>query len=238
MKKVFCLLLVIVNLNCFAQAKKWFISFSAAPTLGGPSSSIKKQFVNQGFDQTSSFNFLGIEGSTHYPVVMKDAALLVRGGARLNDRRSIYFTVGQSAAATVEGFKNEGYSDFLGIFGGSYGQNISIDYNTYQFTAGYLYSFPNTRSKIGFGPSFFLFDYSITAGDNNKESHTAVSPGATFTARLPLGKERKLFGVELVFEGNAAMPVKMEGEMEGSSFQPGTVSMCSANIGLAFCFRK
>jgi hypothetical protein len=238
MKKLFSLLLVVGNLNCFAQANKWFVSFSAAPTIGGPSSSIKKQFVSQGFDQTSSFNFLGLEGTTKYPVVMKDASLLIRGGAKLNDHRSIYFTVGQSAAGTVEGYKNEGYSDFLGIFGGSYGQTISIDYHTYQFTAGYMYSFPNTRSKVGFGPSFFLFDYAITENNNSKGSHTALSPGATFTARLPLGKERKLFGVELVFEGNAALPVKMKSEMEGAGFQPGTVNMFSANIGIAFCFRK
>jgi len=231
-------MLILINLSCFAQAKNWFVSFSATPTIGGPSASLKKQMIDQHFDQTSAFNFLGFEGTTTYPVVIKDGSLLLRAGAKLNDRRSIYFVVGQSTAGRVEGFKNEGYSDFLGIFGGSNGQNIAVDYKVYQFTAGFLYSFPDTRSKIGFGPSFFLVDYSVTENYNRKQNETALSPGATFTARVPLGKEKKLFGVELVFEGNAAMPVKMKGEMEESNFQPGTVNMFSANIGIAFCFRK
>jgi len=230
-------MLIVINLNCFAQANKWFFSISAGPTIGGPSSSLKKQIVDQNFDQTSSFNFFGLEGTTNYPVVQKDAALLVRGGVKLNERRSIYFVVGQSAAGSVEGYKNEGYADLI-LIGSSYGQSIKLDYNTYQLSAGYLYSFPNTRIKIGFGPSFFLSDYSITENDNNKESHTAISPGATFTARLPLGKEKKLFGVELVFEGNAAAPIRMKGDMQETGFQPGTVNMCSANIGIAFCFRN
>lgn len=230
-------MLVIINMNCYAQANKWFISFSATPTIGGPSSSLKKQIVDQDFDHTSSFNFFGVEGTTSYPIVMKDAALLLRAGAKLNDRRSIYFTVGQATAGSVEGFKNEGYSDLF-LIGGSYGQSIRFDYNTYQFTAGYMYSFPNTRFKIGFGPSFFLFDYSITENDNNKESYTALSPGASFTSRFPLGREKKLFGLELVFEGNASMPVNMKNEIEETGFQTGNVNMFSANIGIAFTFRK
>jgi len=231
-------MLIVFNLTCFAQAKNWFVSFSATPTIGGPSASLKKQMVDQSFDQTSSYNFLGLEGTTKYPVVTKDGSLLLRAGVKLNDRRSIYFVVGQSTAGRVEGFKNEGYSDFLGLFGGSYGENIAVDYKVYQFTAGFLYAFPHTRSKIGFGPSFFLVDYSVTENDNSNQSETAPSAGATFTARVPLGKEKKLFGVELVFEGNAAMPVKMKGEMEETNFDPGTVKMFSANIGIAFCFRK
>jgi len=237
MKKLLSAILVIINLNCYAQANKWFVSFSVTPTIGGPSASLKKQMIEQGLDHTSSFNFFGLGGTTKYPVAIKDAAVLLRGGARLNERRSIYFIVGQAAAGSVEGFKNEGYSDWI-LIGGSYGQSLVVDYNTYQFTAGYMYSLSNTRSKIGFGPSFFLFDYSITENNGSSESHSALSPGATFTARVPLGREKKLFGVELVFEGNAAMPVKMKGEMEEINFQTGTVNMFSANIGIAFSFRK
>jgi len=231
-------MLVIININCFAQPNKWFVSFSAAPTIGGPSASLKKQIIEQGFNQTSTFNFLGLSGDTKYPLAKKDASILMRGGKKLNDRRSIYFVVGQVAAGSVEGFKNEGYSDFFGIFGGSYGQSIVINYNAYQLTAGYLYSFPNTRAKVGFGPSIFLFDYSITENYENRQSHTSVVPGATFTARLPLGKEKKVFGIELVFEGNAAVPAKMKNEMSQTGFHPGKANMFSANAGIAFRFQK
>jgi hypothetical protein len=169
---------------------------------------------------------------------MKDAALLIRGGAKLNDRRGIYFVVGRTSAGSVEGFKNEGYDIYFGIVGGSVGQEIAVDYKTYQLTAGYLYTFPNTTLKLGFGPSLYLLDYSITENNDNKESHSALTPGAVFTARIPLGKEKRLFGVELVFEGNAAAPAKMKGNYEESGFQPGKVNMFSGNIGLAFSLRR
>jgi hypothetical protein len=237
MKKFFSVILIIVNINCFAQAKKWFVSFSATPTIGGPSASLKKQMNDQHFNDASTSSFFGFEWTTQYPKVIKDAALLVRGGVKLNDRRSLYFVVGRSSAGTVEGFKQEGSFDWW-IIGGSTGRNISVDYKTYQFTAGYLYSFPNSRSTIGFGPSFFLLNYSIKENYTNKQSHSALSPGATFTARVPLGKEKKLFGVEFLFEGNAAAPVSMKGNMKETNFQPGKVNMFSANVGIAFSFRK
>ncbi|MGZ3846953.1 MAG: hypothetical protein ACXVBH_12895 [Flavisolibacter sp.] len=237
MKKFFSLLLVIININCFAQANKWFVSLSTGSTIGGPSASLKKQIIDQHFDQTSEFSFFGLEFSTKYPIVTKDAALLLRGGYKLNDRKGLYFVAGRSAKGSVQGFKNEGNSGFW-LIGGSYGQNIEIDYTTYQLTAGYLYSFPNTRFKAGFGPSLFLLSYSTTENYFNKQSHSALVPGATGTARIPLGKEKKLFGVELVFEGNAAVPVKMKGDFKESGFKPGNVNMLSANIGLAFSFRR
>jgi hypothetical protein len=237
MKKFFSFILVIININCFAQANRWFVSLSTTSTIGGPSASLKAQMVDQNFNQTDETSFLGIEFSTKYPIVTKDGALLLRGGYKLDDRKGLYFVAGRSAKGSVEGFKKEGYSDFWFI-GGSYGQNIEIDYTTYQVTAGYLYSFPNTRFKAGFGPSLFLLNYSTTENYTNKQSHSSLVPGATGTARIPLGKEKRLFGVELVFEGNAALPVKMKGDFKESGFKPGNVSMLSANIGLAFSFRR
>jgi hypothetical protein len=69
------------------------------------------------------------------------------------------------------------------------------------------------------------------------ENHTSLVPGASFTARLPLGKEKKLFGVELVFEGNMAPPIQMKsGHNDG--FQAKNANMFSANAGLAFSLRK
>lgn len=230
-------MLLIINLNCFAQANKWFVSISATPTIGGPSTSIKNQMVQQGFNETSSFDFLGWSGNTQYPIVIKDISLLIRVGKKISDRRSIYFVAGQTAAGKVEGFKNEGYS-YLYIFGSSYGQRIDIDYRVYQLTAGYLYSFPNTTAKIGIGPSVFVCNYAITKNYTNKEEHTSLMPGATFTTRIPLGKEKKLFGVELVVEGNVAPPIKMKNDTRETSFQGGNANLFSANVGFAFSFKR
>ena len=237
MKKFFSLILVIVNINCFAQANKWFVSLSTTSTIGGPSASLKAQMVDQNFDQTDETSFLGFDFSTNYPVVTKDAALLLRGGFKLNDRKGIYFVAGRSAKGSVEGFKREGYTDFW-LIGGSYGQKIEVDYSSYQLTAGYLYTFPHSRLKAGFGPSLFLLNYSTTENYSNKQNYSSLVPGATGTARIPLGKEKRLFGVELVLEGNAALPAKMKGDFKESGFKPGNVNMLSANIGLAFSFRR
>lgn len=237
MKKFFSLILVIININCFAQANKWFVSLSTNATIGGPSASLRKQMHDQNFDQVEEGSFFGLTFSTNYPVVTKYAAQLLRGGYKLNDRKGLYFVVGRSAKGSTEGFRSEGYADYW-LIGGSVGQHVKIDYSEYQLTAGYLYTFPNKRLKAGFGPSLFLLSYSTTENYNNKQNYTSLVPGATGTARIPLGKERKLFGVELVFEGNAAVPVKMKGDFKESGFKPGNMNMFSANIGLAFSFRK
>lgn len=237
MKKFFTLILVIVNISCFAQANKWFVSFSPTATIGGPSNSLKSQIVDQGFDQISEFSILGLDVSTKYPIVTKDAVLLLRGGFKLDDRKGLYVVAGRSAKGSVTGFKSEGY-DYFWFFAGSYGQHIEIDYTSYQLTAGYLYTFPHTRLKAGFGPSLFLLNYSVIENYNNKQTYSSLVPGATGTARIPLGKEKKLFGVELVVEGNAAVPVKMKGDYKESGFKPGNVNMFSGNIGIAFSLRR
>jgi len=237
MKKFFLLILVVVNINCFAQANKWFVSLSTSATIGGPSASLKRQMIDQHFDQTSESSFFIFSFSTDYPIVTKDAAILLRGGLKLDDRKGLYFVAGQCAKGSVEGFKNEGYSD-VWLFGSSYGQNIKIDYEAYQFTGGYQYTFVHSKSKVGFGPSLFLLHYSVLENYSNKQSYSPVTVGATCTARLPLGKEKKLFGVELVFETNVALPVKMKGEYEQTGFKAGSVNMCSANLGIAFSLRR
>jgi hypothetical protein len=238
MKKLFSAMLLIVNLSCFAQANKWFVSLCATPTIGGPSASIKKQMVDQHFDQTSSFSFFFIfSGETKYPVVAKDGSLLIRAGKKISDRRSIYLVAGQTAAGKVEGFQNQGYSDLL-IIASSVGQHIEVNYHAYQITGGYLYSFPDTRAKLGFGPSIFMLNYSLSENYNGKETHTGIVPGATCTVRMPLGKEKKLIGLELIFEGNVAPSIKMKGNMKETGFKPGTANMLSANAGLALTFRR
>lgn len=237
MKKLFAAILLIINLNVFGQASKWFVSMSVTPTLSGPSVSLRKQIIQQGYDQTSTFNFFGLTGSTNYPVVRKSPSVLFRGGKNIDHHRSIYFTAGIASRGEVEGFKNEGYSDFWGIFGGSTGESVTIHYCTYQLTAGCMYSFKNTVVKLGLGPSLFLLNYKMRSNFQDLERHNAIVPGATFTAKVPLGRERKLVGMELVFEGNIAPPAAMQSN-SASGFQPKRVNLASANIGLAISFRR
>ena len=238
MKKLFFAMLVIINLNCFAQANKWFVSFSVAPAFGGPSASLKTQMKAQGYgDQAeSTFNLFG-SGNTSYPRG-GSVALLMRGGKKITDRKSIYFVAGISEKATIEGFHAQGWSDgFFGLFAGTYGQHISVKYTTYQLTAGYMYSFSNSKAKLGFGPSVYILSYGTSVNYSDKENHTSLVPGASFTARLPFGKEKRLFGVEFVFEGNMAPPVQMKSDRT-DGFQPKHANMFSANAGLAFTFHR
>jgi hypothetical protein len=238
MKKLFSAMLIIINLNCFAQANKWFVSFTAAPSFGGPSASLKSQMKAQGYgDQAeSTFNLFG-SGSASYPRG-GSVALLLRGGKKVADYKSIYFVAGISEKATIEGFHAQGWSDgFFGLFAGTYGEYVSVSYTTYQLTAGYMYSFSNSRAKLGFGPSVYLLSYSSSANYTDKEDHSSLVPGASFTARLPFGKEKKLFGVEFVFEGNMAPPVQMKSD-HTDGFQPKHANMFSVNAGLAFTFHR
>jgi hypothetical protein len=235
MKKFFSVLLVLINISCFGQTSKWFVSFSINPAIGGPSASLKSQMRAQQFDDDaiSTFVIFG-SGTTHYPRGGA-TAFLMRGGKKLSDYKSLYFVAGISESATVEGFRAQGWSDgIFGLFAGTYGEKISISYSIYELTAGYQYSFSNTRSKIGFGPSLFLFHYS---NNGYNEQHSSVVPGASFTARVPLGREKKLVGFELVLEGNLAPPVKMKYD-HTDGFRPGSINMIHANAGLALSFRK
>jgi len=236
MKKLFSAILVIINLNCFAQPKNWFVSFSIDPAFGGPSASLKSQMKAQGYGDhaESTFNLFG-SGSASYPRG-GSIALLASGGKKITDRKSIYFVAGISEKATIEGFHAQGWSDgFLGLFAGTYGQHVAISYTTYQLTAGYMYSFSNSRAKLGFGPSVYILSYGTSMDYHEKDNHTSIIPGASFTARLPFGKEKKLFGVELVFEGNMAPPIQMKSD-HTDGFQPKKANMFSGNIGLAFSF--
>lgn len=231
-------MLIIINLNCLAQPKNWFVSLSIAPSFGGPTASLKNQMKAQGYGDhaESSFDLFG-SGSTSYPRG-GSVAFLARGGKKITDHKSIYFVAGISEKATVEGFHAKGWSDgFFGLFAGTYGEHVSISYNTYQLTAGYMYSFSNSRAKVGVGPSVYLLSYCNTSNYIKNQSHASLVPGASFTTRLPLGKEKKLFGVELVFEGNMAPPVKMKSDRT-DGFQPKNANMFSANAGFAFTFRK
>lgn len=237
MKKLLSALLILINLDCFAQTNNWFISFSVAPVFGGPAASLKSQLKAQGYgdDTESTFNIFG-SGHTSYPRG-GSTSIMARGGKKITERRSIYFVAGICEKATIEGFDAQGWSDgIFGLFAGTTGVHTSVKYSIYQLTTGYMYSFTGSRTKLGFGPSVYIFNYSKEDNYTNTGSHTAVVPGASFTTRIPLGKEKKVFGLELVFEGNMAPTVQMKSN-NSDGFQPKKANMFSCNAGLAFTFR-
>lgn len=223
-------------MNLSAQVSKWFVSISTGGGLGGPSASLKHQMIQQGFNQTSTFNFLGLTGTTNYPEKNVSGYTLLRFGMFLKDRKSLFCIAGLSEKGEVTGFKNQGYSDFLGIIGGSSGPRPTVKYSVYQAGAGYQYDAIKTRAKLGLGPSVFLMKYKM----NEEETRSALVPGIIFTGRFPFGKERKLIGLELVLDARLAPPVKMKSDAVKSpdSFVPGKVNMCNATAGIALCFRR
>jgi hypothetical protein len=234
MKNLFPAMLIIINLNCFAQTKKWFVSFLPGIAFYGPSASLKNQMKAQGYgDDFEGFAIFG-DGITHYPRGGA-VALMATAGKRITDHKSIYFVAGVCEKATVEGFQAEGWSGWL--FSYTTGNYISVSYNIYQLGAGYMFSFFKSRTWVGFAPSIYLFNYGISENNSLKEKHGSIVPGVSLNARIPLGKEKKLFGLELVINGNMAPPVRMKSDnLQG--FQPKNANMFFASAGLALSFRK
>ena len=235
MKKLFSLLLCVLSLTGFAQNSKWFVSFATGFNIGGPSVSIKNQMKDQGFDDDSDFNFFGWTGTSEYPYKSQEPSLLLRVGKQISEKKSIYFVAGRLDKATVQGFKNEGYSNLFGFLGSSSGPSPKISYSLYQFTAGYLYNMPKSRIQLGIGPSLYMLNYSDELTENN--SFTA---GATGTAIFPLRKAKRKMGFELIIEANLAPPVKLESRQneEVYHFKMKSANMVSLNIGLAISYNK
>ncbi len=235
MHKLLFFLICLISLKSSAQTKKVFFSFAPGVTIGGPSISLKQQMIRQGYDQTSSYNFFGWQGTTKYPRIDKFASLLLRGGYLINDRKSIYFVAGLSMKGSVTGFKNEGYADLWIFGGGSIGPMPKVSYEVFQLTAGYLFASQNSRAKLGIGPSLYFLRYSV----NSEKSRLNVVPGVALTGRFPLGKEKRVFGMELIVETNLAPPAKMRsgGILNEKGFRPGKANMICMNVGLGFTIR-
>ncbi|MGZ5192063.1 MAG: hypothetical protein ACXWCZ_13725, partial [Flavisolibacter sp.] len=205
MKKIYTALLCIVSLNGLTQTPKWFVSFATGFNVGGPSVSIKSEMKNQGFDDKSEFNFFGWTGTSEYPYKSQEPSLLLRFGKQISEKKLIYFVIGRLDKATVKGFRNDGYSDLLGLFGSSSGPRPYINYSLYQLTAGYLYTNAKSRIKLGVGPSVYLLNYKDELTESN--SFTA---GAAATAIFPLRKAKRKLGFDFIIEANLAPPVKIE----------------------------
>jgi hypothetical protein len=251
MKKDTILLLaaITVSLAATAQPAKWFVSVATGYTIGGPAASIKNNMKRCNLDHTSSFSSLWglFSGSTIYPISSKNLPLLLKAGKRLTDKRSLYFVAGISSTGSVEGFRKIAFDNSWGSFySGSVGIHVNVEYKLFQVGAGYQYSYPNTHAKIAIAPSLFFFKYKNASADKVQQ-HTAFAPGLAFTSRLPLGKEKRLIGVDLLVELNLAPPVKMQAlsteytysdKTVTATLERSNVNLVHGMLGLALSLRR
>lgn len=231
--------------SAFSQTPKWYLSVSTGAVWGGPKGAIKSKFENNGFNQTSTFNFFGWGGSTNYPIVSSGLPVLFKAGKKIKDNRSVYLMAGTSAAAEVSGFKNDGTNS--GLFG-SLGTHVHVRYKVLQVAVGMEYNLRKSRIKLGYAPGVFLLRYSHVPGMDKVKKETAVVPGLALTGRLPLGKEKRRIGMELVADINLAPPAtiqeqyktSIDGNFNSTEVQvlsPTKVSMVHGMAGLALTYR-
>ncbi len=233
MKHILTACILLLNHGGIAQNNKWFVSLSSDFVIAGPGAALKQKMLRQGFDDDNSFYFLFIGWTEVNPKKLSYGGLKIRGGKKISGHRSLYFVAGLAEDAEVRGFRSSGYSNTI-IGGGSYGSAVSIRYSLWQLSAGYMYSSKN-KLKLGFGPSVFLLSYK----PNEEKRQASLVPGANFIARVPLGKEKKLLGMEIVAEANLAPPANINMvKQDVQGFKPGSVNMVYGSLGFAFCFRK
>jgi len=226
MKKTFLIIASVLSISAVlnAQTAKWFVGFPTGYVFGGPATSLKSMMNDQGYNQTANSWF----GSVNYPQQSFNPPLLVMAGKQISAYGSLYVLLGQSDESTVEGYN--------GVAG------LDVHYNILQGTLGYQFTFPRTHFKLGIGPSLFIFHYNL-ANYIPTTSTSETKPGISLMARLPFGKEAKLFGVELFFAMNVAQSVQINDlheniNYEDYEFTGGKLSMVSAMLGLNFVFRK
>lgn len=233
MKHVLTAAFLLCTLAATAQNNQWFVSLSSDFVVAGPGAALKEKMLRQGFDDDNTSYLLFIGWTEVNPKKLSYGGLKLRGGKKISEKRSVYFVTGLVEDAEVRGFKSSGFSNTI-FGGGSYGTAVSIRYSLWQLAAGYMYS-SKSKMKLGLGPSFFLLNYK----PNEEKKQNLLVPGASFTARVPLGKEKKLLGIEIVAEANLAPPAKMKMEKQNDQgFEPGNVNMVFGSIGLAYCFRR
>jgi hypothetical protein len=239
MKKLLITLIILVSLNALGQkTSSWFVSVAGGPSFGGPMPSLRNQIESQNFNQMSQSEFFGVQWSTQYPKISKDGSIMMRVGMKISDYKSVYVSGGISNGGEVRGFKGDGtYSSFW-LFGGTGGDYVDIDYEVLQFSAGYQYSFAKTRTKVSVGPAAYILRYAISSTYSEKLNQSAVVPGISTSLRVPLGKEKKLVGFDLMIQADLAPPAKMKNTGESTSFQAGKVNMAHGSIGLALSFRR
>ena len=67
---------------------------------------------------------------------------MLMAGKQITQYVSFYLVIGQPLGGTVKGY--DGYN------------SVNFHYHVLQFTLGYQFSFPDTRFKVGLGPSLFI----------------------------------------------------------------------------------
>lgn len=215
-----------ISLTTPAQIAKWFITFSVGREVSGPYGSVKNSLTANGYNVTSpGFIF----GPVDYPYVTHGLSLSGMIGKQVNKKGSVYIMFGRAGKAEVSGYD---------------GNNINnIEYQVFQFTAGYQISLSNSGWKIGGGPSLFV----LQSGKNNHnwlenkltDKHSAIKPGLSFMGRVPLGNEKRLLGLELFGELNIAPRATFEdlNSYNGRS-ESYNMSMVEALLGLSLSIRK
>ena len=226
MKKIILIwgCIICMSITLQAQTAKWFVGFPTGYVMGGPAASIKSLMNDQGYNQTGNSLF----GPMNFPTKSYNPPLMIMAGKQISPYGSLYILVGQSDASTVTGYN--GY------------YTISEQFNILQTTLGYQFTFPQSHFKLGIGPSFFIFHHEV-ANYLPVTQSTETKPGVSLMARLPFGKENKLFGIELFFAMNIAGSVQLNDVHENFfndelDFTGGKLSMVSAMLGLNFVFKK
>lgn len=241
MKKFLLAAMLFTVYHSHGQNTNWFISFSTGAVFGGPSASLYNKMKQQGYDQTSYASFLGLDFSTNYPFKEHSPYGKILAGKKIAKNKSIYFVGGIVDAGSVFGYKASGNVVNLGFFAFMEGDQPSIKYTVYQLGGGLQYHFEKTRIKLGAAPSALLFSYSSS---NSQRRYVCFSPGIEGMARVPLGREKKFFGIDLMAQVLAAAPVKPDlnknlspGEAK-TSFNTAGTSLFQASVGVAFSFRQ
>ncbi|MCU7550060.1 hypothetical protein OCK74_13130 [Chitinophagaceae bacterium LB-8] len=231
-----CLFLLLSFIS-FSQTSKWFVTVGSGYSFGGPANGIKNQMRKSGWNDMDEDMVLGFNWSTNYPRKNPGLPLMLTAGKKLKEYKSIYFTAGLADNATVKGFKKEGEA-YLLILGGSYGRYISVDYKIWQIAGGYQYAFPNARIKLGFGPSLLLLNSKATNADSSINKQNSLVPALVGNARLPLGREKRLFGVEFFIQTTLAPPAKVEDFTKVGSSDKVSLGMSNLTLGLALALRR
>jgi hypothetical protein len=203
------------------ETNKWFFSFSTGFCIGGANTSIENA-MNDQYYNNSAQSWFG--GSVTYPITSVKPPVLFMAGVRVTKYGSLYMVIGQTTGGKAEGYDGTSF--------------VSFDYNVMQYTLGYQFSFPDTRFKLGIGPSLFTFKNTPQANFVQMSSTTSSVAGATINLRVPFGQEKKLFGIELFGQLNLAPgATTSEINFQGHTFRSTSVSMTNAVIGITFAFR-
>jgi hypothetical protein len=234
MKKILLALACFAWVSSFAQKNKWSISVSASPGIGGPKNSIVTTMKKQGFDETMSFNFFGLTGVVTNPNSEKAGTYLLRVSVRQKINRSLFFVGGLSNQGTVSGFRSTSGDS---LFPWTLSFPI-VDYRVWQLSGGYQFDQKNSWLKFAIAPSLFFYNYGLKFRESDRK--TSLVPGINLSGRLPLGKGKRTFGVELFADGNIALKAKMKDLQEtihSAPLKESKVNMMHATAGLLFTFR-